>query len=72
MEDLEMRNLVLAIVGLGVVAVALPVASANAEETVVIKKNRHVDRDWHRHYDMDRNRHYHKKVVIEKDRRYHD
>ena len=33
-----MRNLVLAIVGLGVVAVALPVASANAEDTVVIKK----------------------------------
>jgi len=59
-----MRNLVLAIVGLGVVAVALPVASANAEETVVIKNHRHVDRDWHRHYDSDWNRHHHKKVVI--------
>ncbi len=67
-----MRNLVLAIMGLGVVAVALPVASANAEDTVVIKKHRHVDRDWHRHYDSDWNRHHHKKVVIEKDRRYHD
>jgi Ni/Co efflux regulator RcnB len=67
-----MRNLVLAIVGLGVVAVALPVASANAEDTVVIKKHRHADRDWHRHYDSDWNRHHHKKVVIEKDRRYHD
>ena len=33
-----MRNLVMAIVGLSVVAVALPVASANAEDTVVIKK----------------------------------
>ena len=48
-----MRNLVMAIVGLGVVAVALPVASANAEDTVVIKKNWHYDRDGHRHYDSD-------------------
>jgi hypothetical protein len=67
-----MRNLVMAIVGLGVVAVALPVASANAEDTVVIKKNRHYDRDWHGHYDSDWNRHHHKKVVIVKDRRHHD
>jgi Ni/Co efflux regulator RcnB len=67
-----MRNLVLAIVGLGVVALALPVASAKAEDTVVIKKHRHYDRDWHRHYDSDWNRHHHKKVVIVKDRRHHD
>ena len=64
-----MRNFVLAIVGLSVVALALPVASANAEEAIVIKKHRHYDHDWDRHHSWDR---HHKKVVVLKGHRDHD
>jgi hypothetical protein len=64
-----MRNFILAIVGLGVVALALPVASANAEETIVIKKHRHYDRDWDQHHNWNR---HHKKVVVLKGHRDHD
>ncbi|MFZ0064862.1 MAG: hypothetical protein WAK90_01710 [Pseudolabrys sp.] len=64
-----MRNLVLGIVGLGVVALALPVASANAEETIVIKKHRQYNHDWDRHHNWDRQ---HKKVVVLKGHRDHD
>ena len=48
-----MRNLVLGVVGLGVVALALPIASANAEETIVIKKHRQYNRDWDRHHRLE-------------------
>lgn len=64
-----MRNLVLGIIGLGVVALALPVASANAEETIVIKKHRHYNHDMDRHHNWDR---HHKKVVVLKGHRDHD
>ena len=62
-----MRNLVLAIIGLGVVAIALPNTPATAEDAVVIKSDRDHDRDhdrgWHRH---------HKKVVVIEHRRHRD
>jgi Ni/Co efflux regulator RcnB len=60
-----MRNLVLAIVGLSVVAIALPNAPANAEDAIVIRndRDRDHDRDWHRH---------HKKVVVIKHHRHGD
>ncbi len=57
-----MRNLVLAIVGLSVVAIALPNAPANAEDAIVIRNDR--DHDWHRHH--------HKKIVVIKHHRYGD
>ncbi len=59
-----MRNLVLAIVGLSVVAIVLPNAPANAEDAIVIRNDRDHDRDWHRHH--------HKKIVVIKHHRYGD
>ena len=50
-----MRKVIIAIVGLGILSIAAPFSSANAEDAVVIKKDHDHDRDWHRH---------HKKVVI--------
>ena len=58
-----MRRVIIAIVGLGIVAIAAPVSSANAEDAVVIKKDHYHDRDSHRH---------HKKVVIIKHHHDHD
>lgn len=58
-----MRKFILALVGLGIVAVVFPTVSANAEDSVVVKGDHDHGRDWHRH---------HKKVVVIKHHRYHD
>ena len=59
-----MRNITLAIAALAAVVFALPIATANAENTVVIKNHRDRDHDWYRH-------HHHKKIVVIK-HRHHD
>src|SRR5215831_4335522 len=75
-EEEHMRTFLITLTALGVVAVALPTVTANAQDrTVVVTKDRHHDRGLHRgwtrghHYGW-RN-HNAKVVVIKKNRHHH-
>lgn len=59
-----MRKFAIAFAALAAFGIAMPLtSSANAEDTVVIKKDGDHDRDMHRH---------HKKIVVIKHRRHRD
>jgi len=74
-QEEHVRTFLITLTALGVVAVALPAVSANAQDrTVVVTKDRDHDRGLHRGWERGRHegwRHHNAKVVVIKKSRHH-